>query len=281
MAFSVPSALSSARALLTGRDEVGALPRGDDLLRDVTGLGRDLDRGVARGLLVVQDGKVVVDGGVDALLLQQGDGLGEALDGLDVRAGVLGDLGPVARQALCRLLALEVGERGDRGVVRPRRDDALGDRVGVGEAVQARALGVAGHLVGDHVEPLGRQAGEDRVPGRLDVLDLHAELLRDSGGDLDVVADERVGLRVVVAERGVGALGADLEDPGLLHPREVGRRVGAATPAGREQDRDRSHQSRQREPRAHVVRPRPSVFRVIRVMAVGARRRAHWIIISR
>src|SRR6476620_5455887 len=213
-----PVGLELAQGLVDCGDEVGALPRGDDLLRDVTGLGGDLHGGVTRGLLVVEDSQVVVHGRLDALLLQQGDGLGEALDRLDVRAGVLGDLGPVRRQALCRLLALEVGERGDRGVVRPRRDDALGDRVGVGKAVQALALGVTGNLVGDHVEPLGRQAGEDRVPRRLTVLDLQADLLRDSGGDLDVVADERVGLRVVVAERGVRALGPDLENPGLLHP---------------------------------------------------------------
>src|SRR6476619_4410514 len=98
-----PVGLELAQGLVDCGDEVGALPRGDDLLR-----------GVTRGLLVVEDSQVVVHGRLDALLLQQGDGLGEALDRLDVRAGVLGDLGPVGRQALCRLLALEVGERGDR-----------------------------------------------------------------------------------------------------------------------------------------------------------------------
>ena len=83
----------------------------EHLLARVAGLGGDLDVGVLGGLDVLQHRQVVVDGGVHPPLLDQGDGLGEALDGLDLRPGVGGHLGPVAGRALRRGLALQVGER--------------------------------------------------------------------------------------------------------------------------------------------------------------------------
>ena len=46
---------------------------------------------------------------------------------------------------------------------------------------------------------------------------LHAELVADGLGDVDVVADEFAGGRVVVAERRVHALGADPQHTGGLH----------------------------------------------------------------
>src|SRR6478735_6326105 len=134
--------LEVGERLVDGGDEVGVLARRDDLLGDVTGLGRDLHRRVARRLQVVEDREAVVDGRVDTRLLEQRDGLGESLDRLDLGAGILGDLGPVARQALRRLLALEARERGDRRVVGAGGDDALGRRVGAlrGDAQDARLL---------------------------------------------------------------------------------------------------------------------------------------------
>ena len=46
---------------------------------------------------------------------------------------------------------------------------------------------------------------------------LHAELLGDRLGDVDVVADEFAGRRIVVAERGVHTLGADAQHAGRFH----------------------------------------------------------------
>src|SRR6478735_1837644 len=226
--------------LVDGGDEVGALAGGDDLLGDVAGLRGDLDALVTRRLLVVEHGEAVVDRGVDALLLEQGDGLGEALDRLDLGPGVLGDLRPVARQALRGLLAGEPGQRGDRRVVGARRDDALGPRVRRGQAVEAGALGVLRHLVDDDVEALGGEAGEDRVPRGLDVLDLDAELVGDRLGDLDVVAGEGVGLRVVEGEGRVRALGPDAQDLGVLDGLQVraAARGRAARGEHRGQERD-------------------------------------------
>ena len=87
-------------------------------------------------------------------------------------------------------LALEVGERLDRVVVGAGDDDALADRVRLGEVVLGLALVVDRHLVGDHVEAVGLQRREDRIPRRLDEFDSDAELLADGLGDVDVVAGE-------------------------------------------------------------------------------------------
>jgi hypothetical protein len=95
------------------------------------------------------------------------------------------------------------------------------------------------HLVGDHVEPVGLQCGEDRIPWRLDEFDVDADLLGDRAGDVDVVSGQLAGGRVVVAERGVDALGADPQHAGGLH------RVFAVVvrrAAGRQHDgRDQEH----------------------------------------
>src|SRR3712207_8292995 len=63
---------------------------------------RDLEPGVALGVLVVEVGQLVVDGRVDPLLLQQRDRLGPPFDVLDLRAGLLRHLVPVAGQRLDR-----------------------------------------------------------------------------------------------------------------------------------------------------------------------------------
>jgi hypothetical protein len=59
-------------------------------------------------------------------------------------------------------------------------------------------------------------------PRRFDEFDSDAELVADGLGDVDVVADEIV-VGVVVAERGVDALGADPQHAGRLHLVLAGR----------------------------------------------------------
>src|SRR3954468_21523046 len=66
--------------------QVGAvLAEDQSLLARRVDLGSDLHVLVAGGLLVLEEGQAVVDRDVDTPLLEQGDGLGEALDGLDLR----------------------------------------------------------------------------------------------------------------------------------------------------------------------------------------------------
>ena len=95
------------------------LREGEGVLRSVVGLGGDLEPRVGRPrVLVVEVGELVVDGRVDAALLEQRDGLRPALDGLDVRAALLGELVPVARQRLRGGLARR-GRRSSRSTSSP------------------------------------------------------------------------------------------------------------------------------------------------------------------
>ena len=171
---SVPSAASSPRALLMASVRlVDPLRSVNGAQRLVGGLGGDLDAGVVVGLLGVQVGQLVVDGGVDAALLEQRDRLRPPLHGLNVGAALLRQLVPVARQGLRRGLALEVLEGVDAVVVRLGDDHARAHRVRRGEIVLRLAFVGDGNLVGDDVEPLGVEAGEDGVElglleGRLD-----------------------------------------------------------------------------------------------------------------
>ena len=87
-------------------------------------------------------------------------------------------------------LALDVVERFDGVVVGPGDDDALADRVRLRQVVLLLPFVVDRHLVGDHVESVGLQSGEDRIPRRFDEFDLHAELVGDRASDVDVVTDE-------------------------------------------------------------------------------------------
>ena len=57
-------------------------------------------------------------------------------------------------------------------VVVARDDHALTDRIGFGEVVFLLPLRGDGDLVGDDVEPVGLQRGEDRVPWCLDEFDV-------------------------------------------------------------------------------------------------------------
>mgnify|MGYP002404072675 CR=1 FL=1 len=104
------------------------------------------------------------------------------------RAGVTRDLGPVARGRLRGRAAGEVLERGDGVLVRTGDDHALGVGVGVREPVVGGALLVPRDLVGDDVDPSGVEGREDRVPLRLDELQLPPGALRDRLHDVDVVA---------------------------------------------------------------------------------------------
>ena len=122
---SVPSARSSPSALSTAcRKVVAALAEDEGAERRVVGLGGYLQAGVALLLLVVEVREVVVDGGVDAALLEQRHGLRPALDGLDLGAALLRELVPVARERLGGGLAGQIGERGDIGVVALHDDHA-------------------------------------------------------------------------------------------------------------------------------------------------------------
>jgi hypothetical protein len=77
----------------------------------------------------------VVDHHIHPALVEQRDGLGEALHRFHPGAGVAGDLRPVAGNGLAGDLALDVGQRLDGVVVGPRDDDALADRVRFGQVV--------------------------------------------------------------------------------------------------------------------------------------------------
>ena len=90
-------------------------------------------------------------------------------------------------------------------------------------------------LVGDDVEAVGLQRREHGVPRRLDEFDVHAELLGDCLGDIDVVACELSALlRIVERIRRVDAFGADAQHTGGFD-RVIA--VGARRTARREQQR--------------------------------------------
>ena len=114
-------------------------------------------------------------------------------------------------------LALQIGERRDRIVVGPRDDDALADRIRLGQIVFLLPLRRDRDLVGDDVEPVGLQRGEDRIPRCLNEFDVDAELLADRAGDVDVVAGQLAGGGIVVAERRVDTLGADAQHASRFH----------------------------------------------------------------
>ena len=197
------------QGLVQVRQQPAVLPGGEALLALLACRCRDLHRGVAGLGKVGVHRDAVVDHQIDPALVEQLDGLGEALDGLDARTVIAGDLRPVAGGRLAGDFALNVVERLDGVVVGPGDDDAFADRVRLGEVVLLFAFGVDGHLVGDHVEPVGLERGEDRIPRGLDEFDFHPEFVGDGASNVDVIADELAGRRVVIAERGIHAFGAD------------------------------------------------------------------------
>ena len=69
--------------------------------------------------------------------------------------------------------------------------------VGGGEVVGQGALVGDFDAVADHVIAACIQTGEQAVPVALDIFRLHAQLLSDGAGDLDIVADEGVALVVM------------------------------------------------------------------------------------
>ena len=112
---STPSSRSSASAASIAATRAALSFVNANALSDGSSVSAAISRPrLAVGLHVVEEGQLVVDGRVDAALLEQRDGLGPALDGLDVRARLLGELVPVARERLRGGLAGEVVEARDR-----------------------------------------------------------------------------------------------------------------------------------------------------------------------
>jgi hypothetical protein len=223
MLASVPSEAQLVEGLVEVGQQPAVLAGGEALLALVPDVPGDLDCRVTGLGEVGVHRDAVVDGGVHSPLVQQLDGLGEALHGLDASSGLASHVGPVARRAFGRDLALQVVQRLDGVVVGSRDDDALADGVRLGQVVLLLAFGVDGDLVGDHVEPVGFKRGEDRIPWRLNEFDLDAKLVGHRAGDVDVIADELAGGGIVVAERRVHAFGADPQ-----HARRFNRVVAVA-----------------------------------------------------
>jgi len=123
--------VARGRATLTLRCEIGQQPavlaRGKTLFALVPDVPRDLHRLVAGLGKVGIHRDAVVDDDVDPALVEQLDGLGEALDGLDARTVIASDLRPVAGGRLAGDFALDVVERLDGVVVGPGDDDAFAD----------------------------------------------------------------------------------------------------------------------------------------------------------
>ena len=90
----VPSALQFVEGLVQLGQQAAVLAGGEALLALLADRRGDLDRLVVGLGLVGVEGDAVVDDGVDPALVEQGDRLGEALDRLQRRAGVAGDLRP-------------------------------------------------------------------------------------------------------------------------------------------------------------------------------------------
>nr|WP_245822357.1 hypothetical protein [Lentzea waywayandensis] len=243
MPRNVPSAFQGVdRGVRLGQQRRVGLPQRQDLFAArLAGVARDLDVLRAGGGEVVEDGDVVVDDRVDPALLEQRGSLGEAFDGLHAGAGVAGDLGPVAGAGLGGGLAAQVRDRLDPVVAGAADDHAARVGVGAGETVFGGAFGVARHLVRDEVDAAGVERGEDRVPLRLDELQPPARLRGDRLDDLDVVAGQLLGLRIVEGERRVGALRADADQRWLLLLRV--RRCGDDDHQQQEQHRAPEHLS--------------------------------------
>ena len=211
----VPSARSSSSALFSSGSSPLSLRAANAWSPRSSGMVVTLSRSVGVFGLIGEHGDAVVDDGVHAAVVEHGDGLGEPVDGFDLGAGVACDLGPVAGGVLRGPLALQVRQRLDRVVVLAGDDHALGDRVRLGEVVLLLAFLADRDLVGDDVEAVGLQRREHGVPRRLDEFDVHAELLGDCLGDVDVVAGELSALlRIVERVRRVDAFGADAQHAG-------------------------------------------------------------------
>ena len=124
-----------------------------------------------------------------------------------------GYLGPVAGDGLAGHFARQVVERRDGVVVGARDDDSLADRVGLRKVVLLLPFGRNRHLVGHHIEAVGLERGEDRMPWCLNEFHVDADLLGDRTGYVDVIPGQLPAGRVVVAERCVHALSANPRHP--------------------------------------------------------------------
>ena len=166
-------------------------------MRGLLGLGDDLEVGVRMDVQIVVEGDVGVQGRVDAAGGQQLEGLFQRVDALHGGTVALGQLHIGGGQAVGGGLALQVFEGLDGIIVLLDGKGGVDVAVGGGEVVGQSALVGDFDAVADHVIAACIQTGEQAVPVALDIFRLHAQLLGDGAGDLDIVADEGVALVVV------------------------------------------------------------------------------------
>ena len=108
----------------------------------------------------------------------------------------------------------------------------LGVQVGYGEVVLLLTLVGCGDVVDDDVVAVSVHASDQRIPGGLDELGGHAQILSDQVGDFLLEADQGA-VRVVEREGAVGALQAHTNLAGRLDSLQlVGAGCGGAA-AGR------------------------------------------------
>ena len=149
---------------------------------------------------VVIEGDIGVQGGVDAARGQELDGLLQRVDALHSGTVAFGQFHIGGGEAVGGGLALQVLEGLDVVVVLLDGEGGVDVAVGGGEVVGQGALVGDLDAVADHIIAARIQTGEQAVPVAFHILRLHAQLLGDGAGDLDVIADEGVAL-IVIAPR--------------------------------------------------------------------------------
>ena len=147
---------------------------------------------------VIVERDVGVQGSVDAACRQQLDGLFQRVDALHGSAVALGQLHVGGGQAVGRGLAVQVLKAGNAVVVFLDGERGVDVAVRRGEIVGLGAFLGDLHAVADHVITASVHAGKQAVPIALHIFRLHAQLLGNGAGDLDVVAHQRV-VRVMEA----------------------------------------------------------------------------------
>ena len=184
-------------------------------------------------LRVIVEGHLGVQRRVDAPAQQQLKRLVQVVNARHRRAVLLGQLGVGAGDRVCGLFALQVLQRVDAVIVGLGDDGGAVEGVGRREVVFFGAFGGDVHAVDHDVIAARVQTGQQAVPLALDKLRLNAQLLRDLGGDLDVVADEVVVFIVVgpgcpcaLHRNRDGTLGLDLAQ------QVAGRGLGGAPGGG-------------------------------------------------
>ncbi|CAM2159787.1 hypothetical protein PT2222_60201 [Paraburkholderia tropica] len=184
--------------------------------------GHDLQLGVGLVLAEIEVRQRVVDRGVHAARGQQIDRLVEALHRHDIGAVRRGELAEIAGERIRRLLAFQIVEGMNRGVVVAHDQHRMRGDIRRRKVVLHLARVGDRHLVDDGVVPIHVETGDQSVPLAFDEFRLDAQTLRDGAGDVDIETRELARF-VVVRERRVSAFGADAEHAGRLH---LGQFVG-------------------------------------------------------